>query len=295
MIEVPAAALIAEQLAREVDFFSIGTNDLTQYTLAMDRGHPKLAKQADALHPAVLRLIGMTVEGAHMHGKWVGVCGGIASDAMAVPVLVGLGVDELSVSIPAVGSVGASTQSWAPETYRSPSLRRKGLPTRSPWMGLLGGAAPISSSTLKHSGSGRRSSPCHRRAKPFRSGSRSPSRSQPQAHRGSCTSGIAMTPISWQPPTIPTPSLSSRRLMPEVTLWSSVPGGTIRSAAAVLTVLVDIVARPAIGLAAVTGGNFTLAVSGAPGQSVSHRVSTARLEQTDPWEPAFGGSLATPP
>ncbi len=107
MIEVPAAALIAEPLAREVDFFSIGTNDLTQYTLAMDRGHPKLAKQADALHPAVLRLIGMTVEGAHQHGKWVGVCGGIASDAMAVPVLAGLGVDELSVSIPAIGSIKA--------------------------------------------------------------------------------------------------------------------------------------------------------------------------------------------
>ncbi|KAK48336.1 PTS mannose transporter subunit IIC [Caballeronia jiangsuensis] len=107
MIEVPSAALIAEPLAREVDFFSIGTNDLTQYTLAMDRGHPKLAKQADALHPAVLRLIGMTVEGAHQHGKWVGVCGGIASDAMAVPVLVGLGIDELSVSVPAVGSIKA--------------------------------------------------------------------------------------------------------------------------------------------------------------------------------------------
>ncbi|SAK58951.1 phosphoenolpyruvate--protein phosphotransferase [Caballeronia glebae] len=107
MIEVPSAALIAEPLAREVDFFSIGTNDLTQYTLAMDRGHPKLAKQADALHPAVLRLIGMTVDGAHKHGKWVGVCGGIASDAMAVPVLVGLGIDELSVSVPAVGSIKA--------------------------------------------------------------------------------------------------------------------------------------------------------------------------------------------
>jgi phosphocarrier protein FPr/phosphocarrier protein len=107
MIEVPAAALIAEPLAREVDFFSIGTNDLTQYTLAMDRGHPQLAKQADALHPAVLRLIGMTVEGAHQHGKWVGICGGIASDAMAVPVLAGLGIDELSVSIPAIGSVKA--------------------------------------------------------------------------------------------------------------------------------------------------------------------------------------------
>ncbi|MGF6415427.1 glucose PTS transporter subunit IIA [Paraburkholderia sp. MM5482-R1] len=79
MIEVPAAALIAEPLAREVDFFSIGTNDLTQYTLVMDRGHPQLAKQADALHPAVLRLIGMTVDGAHKHGKWVGICGGCVS------------------------------------------------------------------------------------------------------------------------------------------------------------------------------------------------------------------------
>ncbi|SAK92286.1 phosphoenolpyruvate--protein phosphotransferase [Caballeronia catudaia] len=107
MIEVPSAALIAEPLAREVDFFSIGTNDLTQYALAMDRGHPKLARQADGLHPAVLRLIGMTVDGAHKHGKWVGVCGGIASDAMAVPVLAGLGVDELSVSVPAVGSIKA--------------------------------------------------------------------------------------------------------------------------------------------------------------------------------------------
>jgi phosphocarrier protein FPr/phosphocarrier protein len=107
MIEVPSAALIADQLATEADFFSIGTNDLTQYCLAMDRGHPKLAKQADALHPAVLKLIGLTVEGAHKHGRWVGICGGIASDTLAVPVLVGLGVDELSVSIPSIPSIKA--------------------------------------------------------------------------------------------------------------------------------------------------------------------------------------------
>ncbi|KIG01395.1 phosphoenolpyruvate-protein phosphotransferase [Burkholderia sp. MR1] len=119
MIEVPSAALIAEPLAREVDFFSIGTNDLTQYALAMDRGHPKLAKQADALHPAVLRLIGMTVDGAHRHGKWVGVCGGIASDAMAVPVLVGLGVDELSVSVPAVGSIKAQLARFTMDEARA--------------------------------------------------------------------------------------------------------------------------------------------------------------------------------
>ncbi|MDR2352375.1 MAG: phosphoenolpyruvate--protein phosphotransferase [Deltaproteobacteria bacterium] len=105
MVEVPAAALLADVLAKEVDFFSIGTNDLTQYTLAIDRGHPRLAKMADALNPAVLRLISMTVLSAHENGKWVGICGGIAGDTLAVPVLIGLGVDELSVSggsIPAI-------------------------------------------------------------------------------------------------------------------------------------------------------------------------------------------------
>jgi len=107
MIEVPSAALIAEHLAREVDFFSIGTNDLTQYTLAMDRGHPQLAPQADALHPAVLGLISLTVEAAHRHGKWVGVCGGMAAEPLAVPVLLGIGVDELSVPVPAIAAVKA--------------------------------------------------------------------------------------------------------------------------------------------------------------------------------------------
>jgi phosphocarrier protein FPr len=98
MVEVPGAALLADILAKEADFFSIGTNDLTQYTLAIDRGHPRLAKMADALHPSVLRLIERTVQGAHDSGKWVGVCGGIAGDPVAGPVLIGLGVDELSVS-----------------------------------------------------------------------------------------------------------------------------------------------------------------------------------------------------
>jgi phosphocarrier protein FPr len=99
MIEVPSAALMADVLAREADFFSIGTNDLTQYTLAMDRMHPTLASQADDLHPAVLRLIAKTVEGAHAAGKWVGVCGNLGSKPLAVPILVGLGVDELSIAI----------------------------------------------------------------------------------------------------------------------------------------------------------------------------------------------------
>jgi phosphoenolpyruvate-protein phosphotransferase len=108
MIETPAAAVIADRIAREVDFFSIGTNDLTQYTLAMDRGHPQLAHRIDGLHPAVLRLIAMTVEAAEKHSRHVAVCGGLASEPAAVPVLLGLGVRELSVvpaSVPQLKSL----------------------------------------------------------------------------------------------------------------------------------------------------------------------------------------------
>ncbi len=107
MVEVPSVAVMAAQFAAEVDFFSVGTNDLTQYTLAMDRGHPRLAPQVDGLNPAVLGLIGQAVTAAHAAGKWVGVCGGIASDPQGVPLLVGLGVDELSVSVPAIPAVKA--------------------------------------------------------------------------------------------------------------------------------------------------------------------------------------------
>ncbi len=107
MVEVPSVAVMAPQFAAEVDFFSVGTNDLTQYTLAMDRGHPKLAPQVDGLNPAVLGLIAQAVRAAHAAFKWVGVCGGIASDPQAVPLLVGLGVDELSVSVPAIPAVKA--------------------------------------------------------------------------------------------------------------------------------------------------------------------------------------------
>ncbi|WP_438280282.1 phosphoenolpyruvate--protein phosphotransferase [Pseudomonas alabamensis] len=107
MVEVPSAALLAPQLAREVDFFSIGTNDLTQYTLAIDRGHASLSAQADGLHPAVLRLIDMTVRAAHAEGKWVGVCGELAADPQAVAILFGLEVDELSVSARSIPEVKA--------------------------------------------------------------------------------------------------------------------------------------------------------------------------------------------
>jgi phosphoenolpyruvate-protein phosphotransferase len=111
MVEVPSVAVMAQQFAAEVEFFSVGTNDLTQYTLAMDRGHPRLAPQVDGLNPAVLGLIAQAVEAAHEAGRWVGVCGGMASDPQAVPILLGLGVDELSVSVPAVPAVKAQIRS----------------------------------------------------------------------------------------------------------------------------------------------------------------------------------------
>jgi phosphocarrier protein FPr len=98
MVEIPSAALLSDQFAPEVDFFSIGTNDLTQYTLAAERGNPLLSDLNDALHPAVLRLIQTVAEAAHRYGKWVGVCGELAGDPLAVPVLIGLGVDELSLN-----------------------------------------------------------------------------------------------------------------------------------------------------------------------------------------------------
>ena len=123
MVEVPSAALLADSLASEVDFFSIGSNDLTQYTLAMDRGHPTLAARADGLHPAVLRLIDLTVRGAHAAGKRVALCGEMASDQAALPVLVGLGLDELSVSVPAVSAVKARIRALSFDQARVSAAR----------------------------------------------------------------------------------------------------------------------------------------------------------------------------
>jgi phosphocarrier protein FPr len=111
MVEVPSAAVMAAELAARVRFLSVGTNDLTQYVLAMDRTHPTLARQADALHPAVLRLIKGVVDAARPTDAWVGVCGGIAGEPEGALVLTGLGVDELSVSIPAVAAVKARLRS----------------------------------------------------------------------------------------------------------------------------------------------------------------------------------------
>ncbi len=110
MIEVPSAALMADVLAKEVDFFSIGTNDLTQYTLAMDRGHAELAAEADALDPSVLRLIKMTADAGQAAKKWVGVCGGLAAETVAVPLLIGLGIEELSAPSPSIPTLKAAVR-----------------------------------------------------------------------------------------------------------------------------------------------------------------------------------------
>jgi phosphocarrier protein FPr len=110
MVEVPAAALLADRLAAQVAFFSIGTNDLTQYTLAADRGNERVGRLADGLHPAVLELIGRTVAGADPYDRWVGVCGELAADPRAAPLLLGLGVRELSMSAPAVPLVKAAVR-----------------------------------------------------------------------------------------------------------------------------------------------------------------------------------------
>lgn len=98
MIETPAAVMMSGELAKEVDFFSIGTNDLTQYTLAIDRQNPKLDKFYDAHHPAVLSMIRMTVENAHKAGIWAGICGELGADTSLTKEFLAMGVDELSVS-----------------------------------------------------------------------------------------------------------------------------------------------------------------------------------------------------
>ena len=98
MIETPAAALMAEQLAKEVDFFSVGTNDLTQYTLAVDRQNPSLDGFYDPYHPALLRLLREVAESAHKAGIWCGICGELAADLTMTDTFLDMGYDELSVS-----------------------------------------------------------------------------------------------------------------------------------------------------------------------------------------------------
>ncbi|HKU12782.1 MAG TPA: phosphoenolpyruvate--protein phosphotransferase [Steroidobacteraceae bacterium] len=129
MIETPAAALLAERVANEVEFLSIGTNDLTQYTLAMDRGHSELAHRIDGLHPAVLRLIATTVNAAEKYSRFVAVCGGLASEPAAVPVLLGLGVHELSVVPTLIPQLKSLIRTLTLDSCRSLAQRALALDT----------------------------------------------------------------------------------------------------------------------------------------------------------------------
>ncbi len=129
MVEVPSAVLMARELAREVAFLSIGTNDLTQYALAIDREHPELGREADSLHPAVLRLIDQTVRAAQSEGKWVGVCGGAASDPIGAMLLTGLGVSELSISIPSLATVKACLRGYSSTELKTLARRALGCST----------------------------------------------------------------------------------------------------------------------------------------------------------------------
>jgi multiphosphoryl transfer protein len=118
MVEVPSAVAVADQLAQEADFFSIGTNDLTQYVMAADRGNTRVADLAVALQPAVLRMVKQTVSAAHSAGIWVGMCGELAGNARAAAVLVGLGLDELSMSAPSIPAVKEAIRSLTLEQAR---------------------------------------------------------------------------------------------------------------------------------------------------------------------------------
>jgi multiphosphoryl transfer protein len=110
MIETPASALLADELALEADFLSVGTNDLAQYALAADRTNSDVSAMLDSFHPAVLRLIRLAAQGASANDRWLGVCGGLASDPLAVPLLLGLGVTELSAAPAAVPSIKAAVR-----------------------------------------------------------------------------------------------------------------------------------------------------------------------------------------
>jgi phosphocarrier protein FPr/phosphocarrier protein len=119
MVETPASAVLAAQIAREADFLSIGTNDLTQYTLAMDRGHAQLGPQIDAFHPAVLTLMAQAVAGGAAHGKPVGVCGGLAGEPLAAALLIGMGVRELSMAPGAIARMKETIRALSVETCRA--------------------------------------------------------------------------------------------------------------------------------------------------------------------------------
>jgi phosphotransferase system enzyme I (PtsI) len=130
MIEVPSAVLCADQLAKAVDFFSIGTNDLAQYTLAADRTNAKVSHLANAMQPAVLRLIKQVIDQGHAAGIWVGMCGEMAAEPLAIPILLGLGLDEFSMNSPVIPQTKEIIRSW--DTRQATLLAEQALQCETP-------------------------------------------------------------------------------------------------------------------------------------------------------------------
>jgi phosphotransferase system enzyme I (PtsI) len=125
MVETPAAVFLADELTREASFASMGTNDLTQYILSVDRGNEEISSYYRTFSPAVLRAIGITADAAEKNGKWVGVCGELASNPLAVPVLIGLGVEELSVTASAIPAIIAQIRNL--DSRRCGDIARKAV------------------------------------------------------------------------------------------------------------------------------------------------------------------------
>lgn len=142
MIEVPSAALLAEHLAPLVDFFSIGTNDLTQYSLAVDRTNERVAALASPYNPAVLRLIKMTIDAAHRHQKWVGLCGELGGDAAAVPLLLGMGLDEFSMAPSSIPVVKEAIRSWTKKDCKAVAEKALAMPGSTDVINYLQGIKP---------------------------------------------------------------------------------------------------------------------------------------------------------
>jgi len=147
MIEVPAAAFILDELCAEVDFFSIGTNDLTQYFLAADRENPKVANLYSSLHPGFVRLLQQIVAGVKARGRWIGLCGEMAEDALAQPLLIGLGLDEISLAAPRIAATKAALAQLASADCAALLDRALHCTTRDEVAQLLG-ARPVSSAPL---------------------------------------------------------------------------------------------------------------------------------------------------
>jgi phosphoenolpyruvate-protein kinase (PTS system EI component) len=137
MIEIPAAAIMADRLAEEVDFFSIGTNDLTQYTMAADRTNADVSHLMNGLEPAVLRLVNMVIEAAHAQDIWVGMCGELAGEPLAIPILLGLGLDEFSMNPPAIPVAKQIIRALSYEAARDVAQRALQLETAEAVTGLV--------------------------------------------------------------------------------------------------------------------------------------------------------------